>query len=172
MRGVIAPRAAAAREFLVIVALAAIGISTSLPAQPLSPATSRSLIGFSVDSISNRDSQFRNRLVPAAIGGLAGAATLGFAGYWIAGGCTRKCDVFTWDEVILGGFAGAILGSTLGAARPRGRELCTREQRLGMGLGGAFLGAVAALGLAQIPNSRPAVIVTIPLGSVKFMGGC
>ena len=172
MRAIMRLRASVTRTSGVIVAVAAICISVPLSAQTLPPATSGGRVSTSLDSISNRDSRYRNRLIHATVGGLAGAATLGYAGYWMAGGCTRKCDVFTWDEVILGGFAGAIFGSTLGAARPTGRGLCTREQRIGMGLGGAFLGAVAALGLAQLPYSRPGVIVTIPLGSVMFMRGC
>jgi hypothetical protein len=165
-------RSSLTRTSGLIVTVAGICIGAPLSAQTLSPAMNRDLTSTSLDSISNRDSRYRNRLIPATVGGLAGAVTLGYAGYWIAGGCTRKCDVFTWDEVILGGFAGAIIGSTIGAARPPGRGLCTREQRIGMSLGGAFFGAVAALGLAQIPYSRPVVIVTIPLASVMFMGGC
>jgi hypothetical protein len=169
------PRAAAARTLIALVALI-VGASTrTLPAQPLLtptiPATFRSPLD-TVIAPGPRGPRHVNRLIPAMIGGLSGAVALGFAGYMIVGGCTTKCDVLEWDEVIIGGFVGAIAGSTIGGARPRGRGLCTAEQRYGMALGGAFLGTLAAVGLAQIPHTRPGLILTVPLGSVMFMGGC
>ncbi len=173
MSGIIS-QSGGGRFKVVIVALAAITMSTTLAAQslPVDATTNFALLPYALDTTAAGGLRNPNRLKRAMVGGLAGAVTLGFAGYLVVGGCTTKCDVLEWDEVIIGGLVGAMAGSTIGAAAPHGRGSCTTEQRYGTALGGAFLGTLGALVLAQLPYSRPGVIVTIPLGSVMFMGGC
>jgi hypothetical protein len=169
----IAPRRAGRSRHLLVIAALIVGTSSrTLAAQPLLAPTAFSPPPDTMVGPGPGGPRYVNRLGHAMIGGLSGAVALGFAGYMIVGGCTTKCDVLDWDEVIIGGLVGAIAGSTIGGAGPRGRGLCTTEQRYGMGLGGAFLGTLVAVGIAQIPYTRPAAIVTIPLGSVMFMGGC
>jgi len=90
----------------------------------------------------------------------------------IAGPCRYECDILSMNHVVVGAAIGEILGSTYGAARHRGRGRCTREQRVGMGLGGAFLGVLASTAVAQVPPGRIAILGVIPLGSIMFMKGC
>jgi hypothetical protein len=109
------------------------------------------------------------RIVPAALGGFAGAAAFGFAAT-AASDCSGDCygDIALF---ISGALFGGILGSAAGAAAPRGRGLCTGVQRFGMGVGGAFLGALAGFPLGMVSGPF-GMFVTVPVGSVMFMRRC
>ena len=173
MRGPMAVDRYVARGFVVIAALAVFARGTALPAQSLSSSAVSNFRASSPDSLPARDHRQMRRLYPAATYGLAGALAFGFVGYLLAGTpCLRGCDFLGRNHIIGGAVAGEILGSTYGASRPRGRGRCTREERIGMALGGAFLGAIATAGVAQNPPGRISLLAVIPLGSVMFLKGC
>lgn len=172
MGTVTATQGSIARSLVVIAALAILAPGAALPAQPLSSPTAAIFRMTSLDSSAGRDSRPMRRLYPAATVGLGSALALGFVGYLIAGPCTSKCDILSMNHVVGGALIGEIFGSAYGAALPRGRGLCTRGERYGMGLGGAFIGALAAMGLAQIPPGRIGILAVVPLGSVIFLKGC
>jgi len=156
------PRAACPRSILVAVALL-LAIPIALPAQMAVPIGVRSTFDEQLarplpDSNDlGPDPDHGKRLMPAVVGGLVGGIALGGIGVATEGGI---------GVVLVGAMLGTILGSAHGAAIPPGRELCSPSQRLGMGLGGAFLGALPAL---VFP---PIILATAPMGSVMFMKRC
>lgn len=161
------------RHTMLIVATMLIAVPVELAAQAAMPIGVRSSSGLHLatplpDSNKvGRDPDYRKRVRPAVMGGLAGAVALGGIMYMAALGCEGgdKCDG-SYIVIIPAALLGGIVGSAYGAAAPRGRGLCTPAQRFGMGMGGAFLGA-----LAGIPVF-PVLVATVPMGSVMFMRNC
>lgn len=165
----------AIRGSLLIAAVTVAGTSTTLVAQTLIPLAAQSH-PTPPDSSAGPDPQFLARIVPGALGGVAGAAVLGFAGYAIAGKCSGNADYCGYRSLALiipGILVGGIVGSAAGAAAPRGRGLCTGGQRFRRALAGATLGGLA--GFALMAGGGPLAfgfVVTDPIGSVVFMRRC
>lgn len=171
MRATIAGCGSIARGLTVAAALGVVA-SPALSAQSLSSHATAGLRISSADSTAPRQPRQIPRLYSAATYGLAGALVFGSIGYFLGGQCKRACNVLSKNRVVGGIAIGEILGSTYGAARARGRGHCTHTERIGMGLGGAAIGALASIGTAQIPPGRISMLAVIPLGSVMFMSGC
>jgi hypothetical protein len=157
--------------------IAIIATATTLSAQVAVPVGAQSsssphLSGPVPDSSYRvRDPKHLNRLVPAAFIGIASAVALGTATYAIADCSGDDCYGAMFGLALPAALFGGIVGSAVGAAAPRGRGLCTGMQRFGMGLGGAFLGALAGLPLAYVSGPF-GMFVTVPTGSVLFMRRC
>jgi hypothetical protein len=117
------------------------------------------------DSVIGRDPNHRQRLNSAFIGGLAGAVAIGGLAALSTAGCERDC-FGNLAVVLAGAMLGTIAGSAYGASAPEGRGRCTRTQRFGMGIGGAFLGALPSV---VFP---PIILASAPMGSVMFMRNC
>jgi hypothetical protein len=171
VRATVVGLASIVRGVAVVAALGLVAPPTLAAQSRLSHATAGSRTS-PADSSVPPESRQRPRLYSAATFGLAGAVALGAVGYFLGSQCKRACNVLSKDRVILGLGAGAIVGSTYGAARAQGRGHCTHTERIGMGLGGAVVGALASTGTAQFPPGRISMLAIIPLGSVMFMGGC
>ena len=160
---------------LMLVALA-LGANTALlPAQAVVPigiqnsSEPRLTTPRQQSTQSDRDPKYLARVGPAAVVGLVGAMALGATASAVTpcrGDCYGQLAV-----VLTAGLFGGILGSAAGAAAPRGRGLCTGVQRFGMGVGGAFLGALAGLPLGTVSGPF-GLLVTVPVGSVMFMRRC
>jgi hypothetical protein len=157
--------------------IAIIATTTALPAQVAVP------VGVQISSSQSpasqlpenrypdRDPNQWTRIVPAALSGVASAAALGTAAYAMADCSGDSCFGAFFGLALPAAMFGGIVGSAAGAALPRGRGLCTGMQRFGMGLGGAFLGALAGLPLAYVSGPF-GMLATIPTGSVIFMRRC
>lgn len=146
-------------------------VSNSLTGQAPAPIGVRNsgeqLAAPSPDSINReRNPDYGMRLGPAVIGGLAGAVALGGAAALATAGCQGDRCYGNLIFVVAGAMLGNIVGSAYGAAAPTGRGRCTRTQRFGMGMGGAFLGALPGL---LFP---PIMLASAPMGSVMFMRNC
>ncbi len=171
MRGTIAGLGSIARGLAVAATLGAVAPPTVSAQSLISHATA----GFRISPAgpsAQREPRERPRLYSATAYGLAGALTFGALGYFIGGQCKRICNVLDKNRVVGGIAIGEIIGSTYGAARATGRGHCTHAERIGMGLGGAVIGALASIGTAQVPPGRISMLAVIPLGSVMFMREC
>ena len=112
------------------------------------------------------DPRFLLRVLPAVGMGAAGA---------FLGGLVGGARGFSPDRpgaLAIGFLAGATLGSAIGAAAPKGRGLCTENQRFWRGLAGASVGLAASLAIARSEPDRAIWLATIPVGSVMFMTRC
>ena len=113
------------------------------------------------------DPRFLVRVFPAVGMGAAGAF-LGGLGGLVAGYSTESLGV-----VVLGLIAGATVGGAMGAAAPKGRGLCTENQRFWRALAGATLGLAAGASVVwNEPERYPLFAATIPVGSVMLLTHC
>jgi len=153
-------------HWLLLAAFAIGGTSARLSAQA-SAAVSTDTTDTARLETGGVDPRFLVRVFPAVGMGAAGAF-LGGLGGLVAGYSTESLGV-----VVLGLIGGATLGSAMGAAAPKGRGLCTENQRFWRALAGATLGMAAGASIVwNEPERYPLFAATIPVGSVMFLTRC
>lgn len=165
-------------KFAVVIAIGLASASQASAQRVSGVGVSRQVTRESRTSDSTRaplrnDASTVSRFVASAILATGGAFVAATVGAGMEGPC--GCDDPGLEGAVLGALTGITLGSTIGAAAPTFRSVCSFEERFGRSFVGSLAGTAAGI-LAATTLHSGIGLLAIPAfaagGSVASLGPC